>query len=71
MVKKLYKMAEHEDAKIEMDNEHGVTISVPQEWVKIRPTIKRVMTEEQKAVAAERLKNVREEKKSAPKDNAP
>lgn len=59
MIKKLYEYAEREDARIEMDNEHGLEISVPQNWIKVRPPIKRVLTEEQRIASAERLAKAR------------
>lgn len=59
MVKKLYEYAEHEDVKIDMDNEYGLTINVPMNWVKIRPPIKRVYSEEQRAAIAENLAKAR------------
>ena len=55
VVKRLYKMADHEEAKIELDNQYGLMISVPQNWIKIRPPVKRQLTEEQKAALAERM----------------
>ena len=65
-VKKLYKLAEQENARIELDNQYGLMISVPQNWIKIRPPAKRVLTEEQKAALAERMSKVRkgEQKKT-------
>ena len=48
-------MADHEEAKIELDNQYGLMISVPQNWIKIRPPVKRQLTEEQKAALAERM----------------
>ena len=64
MVKKLYAMAEeHEDeAKIELDNSYGLMISVPQSWIKVRPPVKRQLTDEQKAALAERMNKVRKGK---------
>ncbi len=62
MVKKLYRYAEHEDVKIDMDNEYGLTIDVPQNWVKVKPPIKRVLSEEQKIASAERLAKMRAKK---------
>ena len=59
VVKRLYKMADHEEAKIELDNQYGLMISVPQNWIKIRPPVKRQLTDEQKAAMAERMKNIR------------
>ena len=59
MVKKLYKYAEHEDVKIDMDNEYGLTINVPMNWVKVKPQIKRIYSEEQKAAIAENLAKAR------------
>ena len=58
-VKKLYQYAEHDDVKIDMDNEYGLTIDVPQNWVKVKPPIKRVLSEEQKAAMAENLAKAR------------
>ena len=52
-------MADHEEAKIELDNQYGLMISVPQNWIKIRPPVKRQLTDEQKAAMAERMKNIR------------
>ena len=57
MVKKLYQYAEHEDVKIDMDNEYGLTIDVPQNWIKVKPP--RVMSKEQKAALAENLAKAR------------
>ena len=71
MVKKLYMMAEHEAVKIELDNQYGIMVSVPQNWIKIRPPVKRSLTEEQKAASAERLKRAKEEKRGGPKDQTP
>ena len=58
-VKKLYKLADHEEAKLELDNQYGLMISVPQNWIKIRPPVKRQLTDEQKVALAERMKNVK------------
>lgn len=52
-------MADHEEAKIELDNQYGLMISVPQNWIKIRPPVKRQLTDEQKVALAERMKNVK------------
>ena len=52
-------MADHEEAKIELDNQYGLMISVPQNWIKIRPPVKRQLTDEQKAAMAEKMKNIR------------
>ena len=59
MVKKLYEYAEHEDVKIDMDNEYGLTINVPMKWVKVKPPVKRVYSEEQRAAMAENLAKAR------------
>lgn len=59
VIKKLYRYAEHEDVKIELDNKYGLMISVPQNWVKVRPPVKRVLSDEQKAALAERMVEVR------------
>lgn len=54
---------EHEDeAKIELDNSYGLMISVPQSWIKVRPPVKRRLTDEQKAALAERMNKVRKGK---------
>ena len=63
VVKKLYKYTEeHEDAHIDLDNEYGQTISVPMNWIKVRPPVKREYTEEQKQIMSARLKEVRKKK---------
>ena len=61
-VKKLYEYAEHEDVKIDMDNEYGLTINVPMKWIKVKPPIKRIISEEQRAASAERLAKARTKK---------
>ena len=61
-VKKLYQLAEHEEAEIDMDNSYGLTITVPQSWIKIRPPVKRQLTDEQRAALVERMKNVKKGK---------
>ena len=58
-VKKLHKLAEHDDAEIDLDNSYGFAITVPQNWIKIRPPMKRQLTDEQKAALAERMKKVK------------
>ena len=64
-IKKLYKMAEeHDEVKVELDNNYGLMISVPQKWVKVSPP--RKMSEEQRAVATERLKQFKKTKKEKP-----
>lgn len=65
-VKRLYKLVEeHEDAAIDIDNDYGLCINVPANWIKIRPPVKRNLTDEQKAAMAERLKNNLKEKQKA------
>ena len=57
-IKKLYKMVEeHKEVKVELDNNYGLMISVPQKWVKVSPP--RKMSEEQRAAAAERLREIK------------
>lgn len=60
VVKRLYKLAEeHDDVSIDLDNEFGLAINVPMNWIKIRPHVKRQLTDEQKATLSERMKNVK------------
>ena len=59
MVNKLYEYAEREDVKIDLDNEYGLAIDVPMNWIKIRPPVKRQLTDEQRATLSERMKNVK------------
>lgn len=61
-MKKLYQLAEHEEAEIDMDNSYGLTITVPQSWIKIRSPVKRQLTDEQRAALVERMKNVKKGK---------
>ena len=62
MVKKLYQFAERPDVTVELDNAYGLMISVPQNWIKIRPPAKRQMTDEQKEALAERMGLLRKAK---------
>lgn len=63
-IKQLYKLAkQHDEVRIELDNKYGLMISVPQKWIKVRPPVKRILTDEQKAAAAERAKALYETKK--------
>ena len=48
--------------KIEKDDDYGFMISVPQNWVRVRPPIKRVMSDEQKAAMSERMKQIKNNK---------
>lgn len=65
VVKRLYKYAEeHPDVcRITMDDGYGVTCEMPKEWIKYKPVAKRVMSEEQRAVTAARLRAMAEAKK--------
>lgn len=57
-VKRLYKLAEeYDDVSIDLDNEFGLGIVVPMNWVKVRPP--RKISDEQKAAMAERMKKAR------------
>lgn len=52
----------HPDAITEIDDTNGVMISVPMDWIKIRPPTKRQLSEEQRAALVERMNNVRKGK---------
>ena len=61
-IKALYKLADNEDVNVEKDDSYGLMISVPQNWIKIRPPVKRAFSEEQRAAMSERLKGMRKNK---------
>lgn len=65
MIRKLYDFAEQsEEVEINLDNEFCLGILVPMNWIRVRPPIKRELSEEQKAAAAERLSALRQKNKS-------
>lgn len=43
-------------------DDYGVSVAMPRKWIKYRPVVKRVMSEEQRVAAAERLRKAREAK---------
>ena len=45
------------------DNNGHIYVKVPQSWLYVRPPVKREMTEEQRVIAAERLRKAREANK--------
>lgn len=51
-----------DECAIEIHDEYGAAIVMPVEWISFKPKKKRVMSEEQKAAAAERFRKYREEK---------
>ena len=60
---RLVKLAEQNPAEVEcvaVNRDGSVMYHVPASWVRLRPPVKRNMTEEQKAALAERLKLARE-----------
>lgn len=60
---RLVKLAEQHPADVEcvaVNRDGSVMYHVPASWVRLRPPVKRNMTEEQKAALAERLKLARE-----------
>ena len=66
-VNKLLKLADAypDDIRIiaHPDDNYGVLlVELPKSWFKISPPRKRTLTEEQKAAAAERLKNARQKR---------
>jgi len=65
-VRRLYKYAEEhpDECKITNDDGYGCVCSMPVDWIRYQPRKKREMTEEQKAVAAARLRSAREAKKN-------
>ena len=56
-IRKLYKLLEHPDAKLDYDDKYGIEIIVPLSWIKVKPP--RTYTEEQRRKMAERLAAVR------------
>lgn len=52
-----------DEAQIETNNNFGLSIEVPMEWINIRPKFKRHMTDEQKQAISERLLEARRQKK--------
>lgn len=62
MIKKIYQYAEKypDQCRIDNDDGYGVCCYVPVDWLTFRPKKKRVMTDEQKAAARERLMNLRQ-----------
>ena len=65
MMKKMDTQMHHPDAITEIDDTNGVMISVPMDWIKIRPPTKRQLSEEQRAALVERMNNVRKGKVQA------
>ena len=62
---KLEKLAEKypEDVELIAKNKDGsVLYHIPVKWLKVRPPVKRDLTDEQRAELAERIKNAREAK---------
>ena len=61
VVKKLtrYLQENPEDCHLISDDGYGICVKVPVSWIKYRPVKKRVMTDEQKAAAADRLRSAR------------
>ena len=62
VVRRLLKyLSEYPDVcRLEIRDGCGVAITMPKDWVIYKPRKKRVLSEEQRQLAAERLANVRE-----------
>lgn len=64
-INKIYKLKEKYPNEVtievsEQDNEGMIVASIPKSWMKVSPPVKRILTDEQKVAAAERLKRARE-----------
>lgn len=64
-INKLLKLAEKHPDEVQItehpDSNQGYLVAdVPKRWFRITPTSKRVMTEEQRAAAAERMRKLRQ-----------
>ena len=60
---RLVKLAEQNPAEVEcvaVNRDGSVMYHVPASWVRLRPPVKRNLTEEQRAALSERLKTMRE-----------
>ena len=60
---RLAKLAEQNPAEVEcvaVNRDGSVMYHVPASWVRLRPPVKRNLTEEQRAALSERLKTMRE-----------
>jgi hypothetical protein len=60
---RLVKLAEQNPAEVEcvaVNRDGSVMYHVPASWVRLRPPVKRNLTDEQRAALADRIKSVRE-----------
>jgi hypothetical protein len=60
---RLVKLAEQNPAEVEcvaVNRDGSVMYHVPASWVRLRPLVKRNLTDEQRAALADRIKSVRE-----------
>lgn len=61
-VNKIYKLAEERPDEVEIKHvfkDGFVTAHVPKSWIKVRPPVKRQLTEEQKKAYGERMRKAR------------
>ena len=56
---KKYSISHPEEVKIIRDDEYGIIAEVPNDWIKISPKRRVNMSEEQKRIIAERLRNAK------------
>lgn len=68
-VNRLYKLLENPEASIEIDNQYGLMITVPMNWVKIKPPVTRSYTDEQRQAMAQRLADARKAKEETSESN--
>ena len=68
-VNRLYKLLENPEASIEIDNQYGLMITVPMNWVKIKPPVTRSYTDEQRQAMAQRLADARKAKEVTSESN--
>lgn len=61
-INRLYKLLENPESSVELDTQYGLMISVPMNWVKIKPPVTRSYTEEQRKAMSKRLANARKAK---------
>ena len=64
LINRIFRLAENKPGEVEIlhhpqDNDGCLCCKLPSNWLKITPPAKRELTDEQKAAAAERLRNLR------------
>lgn len=69
-VNRLYKLLENRsEASLELDSPYGLMITVPMNWVKIKPPLTRSYTEEQRQAMGQRLADARKAKEETSESN--